>query len=260
MNRRRRAHHLRPAGRAQRHDLDDVRAAWRTCWQAAATEDGVRVVVMRGVGGKAFIAGTDIAQFQKSSPRAEDGVAYEASDRSAISQDHRGAADADTGSDRGLRGGRRACHRGVLRSARSQRPARASVCRSRARSAIAWSVAELRAAGRAALSARRGRRKPCCCWPRTSPPTRRWLAGSLLEIVQRRGDRSLASTEFCDRLTHHAPITMRVTKRGDPAGCCTPGLPDTEDLSLRQTLRQRGFQNRRRRRSSRRRPPQWRGR
>jgi enoyl-CoA hydratase/carnithine racemase len=39
--------------------------------------DSVRVAVFRGAGGKAFIAGTDIAQFQSFST-AEDGVAYEA--------------------------------------------------------------------------------------------------------------------------------------------------------------------------------------
>jgi enoyl-CoA hydratase/carnithine racemase len=37
----------------------------------------VRVVVLRGAGGKAFVAGTDIAQFQNFNS-AEDGVAYEA--------------------------------------------------------------------------------------------------------------------------------------------------------------------------------------
>ena len=48
---------------------------------AACTElsrdKGVRVAVLRGVGGKAFIAGTDIAQFQEFTT-AEQGVAYEA--------------------------------------------------------------------------------------------------------------------------------------------------------------------------------------
>ncbi len=39
--------------------------------------DGVRVAVLRGVGGKAFIAGTDIAQFQEFTT-AEQGVVYEA--------------------------------------------------------------------------------------------------------------------------------------------------------------------------------------
>jgi enoyl-CoA hydratase len=39
-------------------------------------EDGVRVAVFRGAGGKAFVAGTDIAQFQ-AFRGGEDGIAYE---------------------------------------------------------------------------------------------------------------------------------------------------------------------------------------
>lgn len=39
-------------------------------------DDSVRAVVLRGVGGKAFIAGTDIAQFQEFTD-GEDGIAYE---------------------------------------------------------------------------------------------------------------------------------------------------------------------------------------
>jgi enoyl-CoA hydratase len=42
-----------------------------------SSDNGVRVAVLRGVGGKAFIAGTDIAQFQEFTT-AEQGVAYEA--------------------------------------------------------------------------------------------------------------------------------------------------------------------------------------
>jgi enoyl-CoA hydratase/carnithine racemase len=38
-------------------------------------EDGLRAAVFRGAGGKAFIAGTDIAQFQAF--RGDDGIAYE---------------------------------------------------------------------------------------------------------------------------------------------------------------------------------------
>ena len=41
------------------------------------SEDGLRVAVFRGAGGKAFIAGTDIAQFQAFGS-GEDGIAYEA--------------------------------------------------------------------------------------------------------------------------------------------------------------------------------------
>jgi enoyl-CoA hydratase/carnithine racemase len=40
------------------------------------SEDGLRVAVFRGAGGKAFIAGTDIAQFQAFTS-GEDGIAYE---------------------------------------------------------------------------------------------------------------------------------------------------------------------------------------
>ena len=39
-------------------------------------DDSARVLVLRGAGGKAFVAGTDISQFQVFE-RAEDGIAYE---------------------------------------------------------------------------------------------------------------------------------------------------------------------------------------
>ena len=45
--------------------------------ERAASDDGVRVLVLRGAGDKAFVAGTDIAQFADFSG-GEDGVAYEA--------------------------------------------------------------------------------------------------------------------------------------------------------------------------------------
>ncbi len=46
-----------------------------TCEQVDG-DDSVRVLVLRGAGGKAFVAGTDIGQFT-AFDRAEDGVAYE---------------------------------------------------------------------------------------------------------------------------------------------------------------------------------------
>lgn len=46
------------------------------CTQLASRAGEVRVVVMRGAGGRAFVAGTDIAQF-KDFKDGEDGVAYE---------------------------------------------------------------------------------------------------------------------------------------------------------------------------------------
>src|SRR5215469_5924972 len=55
---------------------------WRMYEQLAeacariAREDGLRAAVFRGTGGKAFIAGTDIAQFQ-AFRGGDDGLAYE---------------------------------------------------------------------------------------------------------------------------------------------------------------------------------------
>src|SRR4051812_17652190 len=67
-------------------------------------EDGLRVAVFRGAGGKAFIAGTDIAQFQ-AFDSGEDGIAYEAK-----MEDYIGGVETPAGAD--PRGGRRVRHRG----------------------------------------------------------------------------------------------------------------------------------------------------
>jgi len=48
---------------------------YQVCEEVDA-DDSVRVLVLRGAGGKAFVAGTDISQF-KVFERAEDGIAYE---------------------------------------------------------------------------------------------------------------------------------------------------------------------------------------
>ena len=86
---------------------------------ALSSDNGVRVAVLRGVGGKAFIAGTDIAQFQEFTT-AEQGVAYEAK-MEAYLERARSVADADA------RGGRRLGDRGrpsycrLLRSAHRHR-------------------------------------------------------------------------------------------------------------------------------------------
>ena len=62
---RRGAHgHLRPARAAQRADLRDVRRPARRL-RAADADDDVRVLVLRGAGGKAFVSGTDIATFRE---------------------------------------------------------------------------------------------------------------------------------------------------------------------------------------------------
>jgi enoyl-CoA hydratase/carnithine racemase len=50
---------------------------YQTCEEVDA-DDSIRVMVLRGAGGKAFVAGTDISQFTKFTS-AEDGLAYERS-------------------------------------------------------------------------------------------------------------------------------------------------------------------------------------
>jgi hypothetical protein len=50
---------------------------YQTCEEVDA-DDAIRVLVLRGAGGKAFVAGTDISQFKKFES-AEDGLAYERS-------------------------------------------------------------------------------------------------------------------------------------------------------------------------------------
>ena len=50
-------------------------ALWDAC-ERADTEDGVRVLVVRGAGGRAFAAGTDVSAFREFTDGA-DGVAYE---------------------------------------------------------------------------------------------------------------------------------------------------------------------------------------
>ncbi len=66
----------------------------------------VRVTVLRGVGGKAFIAGTDIGQFQEFTS-GEDGIAYEAKMEGYLDGAGK-AADADARGDRRLGDRRRA--------------------------------------------------------------------------------------------------------------------------------------------------------
>src|SRR5258708_34335864 len=59
-----------------------IAMAWRMYEQLGEAcaqirmEDGLRVAVFRGAGGKAFIAGTDIAQFREFRS-GDDGIAYE---------------------------------------------------------------------------------------------------------------------------------------------------------------------------------------
>ena len=117
-------------------------------------DDDVRVLVLRGAGEKAFVAGTDIRQFAEFDESGEDGARLRGDDRP-----HRrpagDGAQADRRARRRLRDGLRAwrssaaCDLRVLHA----RPRR-SACRSRARSATACRWRTTR--GWPRCSARRG--------------------------------------------------------------------------------------------------------
>jgi hypothetical protein len=88
-------------------------------------DDAVRVLVLRGAGGKAFVAGTDIGQFT-TFQSGEDGLRYE---RDGDQRSGRLGPRPQTGhrADPGLRGRRGPRHRGQRRSA--HRDARCAVRR-----------------------------------------------------------------------------------------------------------------------------------
>src|SRR6516162_248052 len=126
-------------------------------------EDGLRAAVFRGAGGKAFIAGTDIAQF-RAFRGGDDGIAYEEKMEGILGGIEALPVPTLAVIEGFAIGGGRATFA-------SRPPARASAFRSRARSAIACRLPTTRG-----WSPRSGLRAPSeyCCWRRTSPPRRRW--------------------------------------------------------------------------------------
>ena len=103
--------------------------------ERADSDDGIRVLVLRGAGDKAFVSGTDIAQFAEFRG-GEDGVAYEARITRVINR----LEDVTVPTVAAIRGfcvGGRAGHRRGLRPARRPPGRHASGCPSRAPSATA---------------------------------------------------------------------------------------------------------------------------
>ena len=133
----------------------------------------VRVATIRGAGGEAFVAGTDIEQFAALQQRRR---------RRRLRKGHRRATSARSSACRcrpspSSKAGPSAAAWRSAPPATSASPRRAprSACRSRARLAIAcrWRT-------RRAWSPRSACRAPsaCCCWPRPSAPAKRCPAAS----------------------------------------------------------------------------------
>ena len=98
-------------------------------------DDSIRVLVLKGAGGKAFVAGTDISQFTKFKD-GEDGIKYEKDGDKRSGRIARGEEAGDR-ADRGRMRRRRLRHRRGRRHPHRHARRRASACRPRARSATA---------------------------------------------------------------------------------------------------------------------------
>jgi enoyl-CoA hydratase len=185
-------------------------------------EDGLRVAVFRGAGGKAFIAGTDIAQFQ-AFRSGDDGIAYEQK-----MEDTLGGIEAlpvptlAVIEGFAIGGGLAIAAACDLRIATPGSRFGVPIARTLGNCLSIANYARLVAA----LGASRAKRMLLLAENLSAEDA--LAAGFLSEIVQARDlDRRVA--ELCSRLAQHAPITMRVSKEAIRR-LLHAGLPDGDDL------------------------------
>ena len=186
------------------------------------SDAGVRVVVLRGVGGKAFIAGTDIAQFQEFTT-AEQGVAYEAK-----MEGYLGALEAlpmptlAVVEGWAIGGGLAIAACCDLRIATAGSKFGVPIARTLGNCLSIANYARLVAA----LGLARAQR--ILLMAENLPADEALAAGFLMEVVDPAAlDRRI--TEICERLEGNAPVTMRVTKEA-MRRLRQAGLPDGDDL------------------------------
>ncbi len=194
----------------------------RLCEQLRG-DASVRVVRLRGAGGQAFVAGTDIAQFQDFRS-GDDGVAYERRIDACVGA-ARIAADADAGRARGLGHRRRAGARHRLRlphrhAGHAARRADRAHARQLPVGGQRRAPGRRRSAGRAPSA--------CCCWPSCSPPRRRWPPASCWRSPTPDAI-DAASDTLCRRLAALAPLTQRASKE-TLNRLLHAHLPDIDDL------------------------------
>ena len=186
------------------------------------TEEGVRVAVFRGAGGKAFIAGTDIAQF-RTFTSGEDGIAYEKRIEGYVS----GVETLPMPTIAVVEGF--AIGAGLVI---------ATVCDLRiATPGARFGVPIARTLGncismtnyaRLVVAVGASRAKKMLLLAENLGAEEALAGGYLAEIAPPENlDARIA--ELCDRLVHHAPITMRVSKEAIRR-LISVGLPDGDDL------------------------------
>ena len=189
---------------------------------ALSNDNGVRVAVLRGVGGKAFIAGTDIAQFQEFTT-AEQGVAYETKMEAYL-----GAIEAlpmptlAVVEGWAIGGGLAIAACCDLRIATAGSKFGVPIARTLANCLSVANYARLVAA----LGPARAKRM--LLMAENLPAEEALAAGFLIDVVEPVTlDQRIA--EICDRLKGNAPVTMRVTKEA-MRRLQLAGLPDGNDL------------------------------
>ena len=169
------------------------------------SDTGARVVVFRGAGGKSFIAGTDIAQF-KSFTSGEDGVAYEEKMERYLS---------------GLEALPMPTLCVVEGFAIGGGLAIAACCDIRiATPGSRFGIPIARTLGNCLSVANYARLVASIGMARTKKmlllaenlTAEEALAGGFIAEIVQPADVDKRVADLCDRLLHHAPITMRVTK------------------------------------------------
>ena len=185
-------------------------------------DPGVRAVVLRGVGGKAFIAGTDIAQFQDFTT-AEQGVTYEAKMETYL-----GGLEAlpmptlAVVEGWAIGGGLAIAACCDLRIATPGTKFGVPIARTLGNCLSVANYARLVAA----LGSARAKRMLLLA--ENLPAEEALAAGFLLDVVEPAAlDARVA--EICERLSQNAPVTMRVTKEAIRR-LQHAGLPDGDDL------------------------------
>jgi enoyl-CoA hydratase len=186
------------------------------------TEEGVRVLVFRGAGGKAFIAGTDIAQF-RSFTSGEDGIAYEKKMEGIISGlEALPMPTLAVVEGFAVGGGMAIATACDLRIATPGSRFGVPIARTLGNALSMTNYARVVAA----VGASRAKKMLLLAENLTAEEA--LAAGFLTEIVPPENlDTRVAA--LCDRLVHHAPITMRVSKEAIRR-LLHAGLPEGDDL------------------------------
>jgi enoyl-CoA hydratase len=183
---------------------------------------GVRVVVLRGVGGKAFIAGTDIAQFQEFET-GEQGIAYE-----AMMEGYLTALEAlpmptlAVVEGWAIGGGLAIAACCDLRIATPGTKFGVPIARTLGNCLSVANVARL------IVGLGQARAKRMMLMAENVPAEDALAAGFLMDVIDPAAlDARIA--EICERLKGNAPVTMRVTKEA-MRRLQMAGLPDGDDL------------------------------